>query len=105
MRNGSHFRARPRNFDGGKGRLTSIASGRLSEPPLPRSPLVNEYPVSTRPVRKKLDHSTHYPARFGATFFITICCEAGLQISFVERISRRCCSKPAVVITILRNGI
>jgi putative transposase len=37
---------------------------------------VNKYPVSTRPVRKQLDHSTHYPARFGATFFITICCEA-----------------------------
>ena len=39
-------------------------------------PLVNKYPVSTRPVRKQLDHSTHYPARFGTTFFITICCEA-----------------------------
>jgi REP element-mobilizing transposase RayT len=37
---------------------------------------VNQYPASTRPVRKQLDHSTHYPARFGATFFITICCEA-----------------------------
>jgi len=37
---------------------------------------VNTYPVSTRPVRKQLDPSTHYPARFGATFFITICCEA-----------------------------
>jgi putative transposase len=37
---------------------------------------VNKYPVSTRPVRKQLDHSTHYPARFGATFFITIRCEA-----------------------------
>ena len=42
----------------------------------PRSPLVNTYPVSTRPVRKQLDPSTHYPVRFGATFFITICCEA-----------------------------
>jgi len=48
----------------------------LSEPPLPGSPLLNKYRVSTRPVRKQLDHSTHYPARFGATFFITICCEA-----------------------------
>jgi putative transposase len=37
-------------------------------------PPLNKYP--TRPVRKQLDHSTHYPARFGATFFITICCEA-----------------------------
>jgi len=28
-----------------------------------------------RPIRTQLDHSTHYAARFGATFFITICCE------------------------------
>jgi REP element-mobilizing transposase RayT len=56
--------------------LTSIARERFSEPPLPGSPLVNKYPVSTRLVQKQLDHSTHYPARFGATFFITICCEA-----------------------------
>ena len=56
--------------------MTSIARERFSEPPLPGSPVVNQYPVSTRPVRKQLDHSTHYPARFGATFFITICCEA-----------------------------
>ena len=56
--------------------MTSIARERFSEPPLPGSPLVNQYPVSTRPVRKQLDHSTHYPARFGATFFITICWEA-----------------------------
>jgi hypothetical protein len=28
---------------------------------------VKKYPVFTRPVRKQLDHSTHYPARFGAT--------------------------------------
>ena len=27
------------------------------------------------PVRTSLDHSTHYAARFGATFFITVCCE------------------------------
>jgi REP element-mobilizing transposase RayT len=56
--------------------LTSIARERFSEPPRPGSPLVNQYPASTRPVRKQLDHSTHYSARFGATFFITICCEA-----------------------------
>jgi putative transposase len=37
---------------------------------------VKKQPLSTRPVRKQLDHSTHYPARFGATFFITICCQA-----------------------------
>ena len=56
--------------------MTSIARERFSEPPLPGSPLLNKYRVSTRPVRKQLDHSTHYPARFGATFFITICCDA-----------------------------
>ncbi len=56
--------------------MTLIARERFGEPPLPGSPLLNKYRVSTRPVRKQLDHSTHYPARFGATFFITICCEA-----------------------------
>jgi REP element-mobilizing transposase RayT len=35
---------------------------------------VKKYPVSTRPVRKQLDHSIHYPARFGGSFFIAICC-------------------------------
>ena len=29
----------------------------------------------TRPVRKQLDHSVHLHGRFGATYFITICCE------------------------------
>jgi REP element-mobilizing transposase RayT len=62
--------------------LTSIARERFSEPPLPGSPLTNKYSVSTPPVRKQLDHSTHYPARFGAISFITICCEARLQIQF-----------------------
>jgi putative transposase len=37
---------------------------------------MNSSPAHSRPVRKHLDHSTHYSARFGATFFITICCEA-----------------------------
>jgi REP element-mobilizing transposase RayT len=31
---------------------------------------------SGHPIRTQLD-STHYAARFGATFFITICCERG----------------------------
>ena len=30
---------------------------------------------STRPFRKHLDHTTHFDARFGATFFVTICCQ------------------------------
>ena len=37
---------------------------------------MNSHPAYSRPIRTQLDHSTHYPARFGATFFITICCEA-----------------------------
>src|SRR5438477_4591702 len=37
---------------------------------------MNSRLARTRPTRKHLDHSTHYFARFGATFFITICCEA-----------------------------
>jgi REP-associated tyrosine transposase len=28
----------------------------------------------SRPVRKELDHSIHFHGRFGATYFITICC-------------------------------
>jgi REP-associated tyrosine transposase len=31
--------------------------------------------ASTRPVRKQLDHSAHFHGRFGATYFITICCQ------------------------------
>ncbi len=37
---------------------------------------MNKYPFPLGRFEKQLDHSTHYPARFGATFFITICCEA-----------------------------
>jgi putative transposase len=37
---------------------------------------MNEYPVSTRPVRKTTGSFNSLSARFGATFFITICCEA-----------------------------
>jgi putative transposase len=33
------------------------------------------HPTSTRPVRKQLDHSAHFHGRFGATYFITICCQ------------------------------
>jgi putative transposase len=32
--------------------------------------------ASNLPVRKILDHRIHFHGRFGATFFITICCEA-----------------------------
>ena len=39
---------------------------------------MNKYPFPLGRFEKQLDHSTHYPARFGATFFITICCEAGV---------------------------
>src|SRR5438477_10475038 len=37
---------------------------------------MNKYPFPLGRFEKQLDRSTHYPARFGATFFITICCEA-----------------------------
>ena len=33
------------------------------------------HPTSTRPVRKQLDHSAHFHGRYGATYFITICCQ------------------------------
>jgi hypothetical protein len=36
---------------------------------------MNKDAVSTRPVRKELDHSIHFHGRFGATYFITICCQ------------------------------
>ena len=31
-------------------------------------------PKSTKPVRKSLDHTTHFAGRFGAIYFVTICC-------------------------------
>jgi REP element-mobilizing transposase RayT len=34
---------------------------------------VNTEATTTRPVRKRLDHSGSFHSRFGATFFITIC--------------------------------
>jgi hypothetical protein len=46
---------------------------------------MNEGRDSARPVRTQLDHSTHYAARFGATFFITICCE--------RRVANQLCRK------------
>src|SRR5438105_3229339 len=33
------------------------------------------YPQPIKPVRKNLDHTTHFAGRFGATYFLTICCE------------------------------
>jgi putative transposase len=30
---------------------------------------------STKPVRKSLDHTTHFAGRFGAIYFLTICCQ------------------------------
>ena len=33
------------------------------------------YPQSTKPVRKRLDHTTHFAGRFGANYFVTICCD------------------------------
>jgi len=32
-------------------------------------------PQPTKPVRKQLDHTTHFAGRFGAIYFVTICCE------------------------------
>ncbi len=29
----------------------------------------------TKRVRKKLDHTTHFAGRFGAIYFVTICCQ------------------------------
>ncbi|PZR71616.1 MAG: hypothetical protein DLM73_15565 [Chthoniobacterales bacterium] len=37
---------------------------------------VNDDNRSTRPVRKRLDHTTHFAGRFGAVYFVTICCHA-----------------------------
>jgi putative transposase len=35
---------------------------------------VTNNPASIRPGRKQLDHTIHFHGRFGATYFITICC-------------------------------
>jgi putative transposase len=40
-----------------------------------RPSAVSNDEVPARPVRKILDHTTHFHGRFGATFFVTICCE------------------------------
>src|SRR5438067_4488055 len=32
------------------------------------------HPRSTKPVRKQLDHTTHFAGRFGAIYFVAICC-------------------------------
>jgi putative transposase len=31
--------------------------------------------IPSRPIRKILAHTTHFHGRFGATFFVTVCCE------------------------------
>jgi len=36
---------------------------------------MNKNAGSARPVRKRLDRSIHFHGRFGATYFITICCK------------------------------
>src|SRR5437016_2522595 len=36
---------------------------------------MNKDAVSIQPARKELDHSIHFHGRFGATYFITICCQ------------------------------
>jgi REP-associated tyrosine transposase len=33
------------------------------------------HPARRRPVRKQLDHSAHFHGRFGATYFVSICCQ------------------------------
>jgi putative transposase len=33
------------------------------------------YPQRMKPVRKRLDHATHFAGRFGAIYFVTICCD------------------------------
>jgi hypothetical protein len=71
--------------------LTSIACGRFNTAsPIETCRDVNKNANSARTVRKHLDHSTHYAARFVATFFITICCET--------RAVNQLCRKPAAAV-------
>jgi hypothetical protein len=44
---------------------------------------------SGRPIRREPDHSTHYAARFGATFFITICCESRVANQLCRKVVAR----------------
>jgi putative transposase len=37
---------------------------------------MSNHTASTRSVRKTLDHTIHFHGRFGATYFITICCKS-----------------------------
>ena len=41
----------------------------------PNRPSRSSKTTRIRPVRKQLDHSIHFHGRFGATYFITICCQ------------------------------
>ena len=36
---------------------------------------MSDKPASARPVRKPPNHSVHFHGRFGATYFVTICCQ------------------------------
>jgi putative transposase len=60
---------------GQEGQVGAIDLNRPRAVPVNPFPHMNEGRDSARPVRTQLDHSTHYAARFGAIFFITICCE------------------------------
>ena len=53
-----------------------------------RRPMSNH---ERRPVRKPLDHSIHFHGRFGATYFITICCEK-------RGLNQLCKEKTAIVL-------
>jgi putative transposase len=39
----------------------------------------------TRPVRKQLDHTAHFHGRFGAMYFVTICCQSRRQNQLCRR--------------------
>jgi REP-associated tyrosine transposase len=45
-----------------------------------------------RTFRKRLDHTTHFAGRFGAIYFITVCCQ--------QRGSNQLCHKPAADVLI-----
>ena len=42
-------------------------------------------PKSKSFIRKPLDHSIHFAGRFGATYFITLCCEAKAKNQLCQR--------------------
>ena len=53
----------------------TISRNQVGAIDLNRPPPVSSNTATNRPARKPLNHTAHSRGRFGATYFITICCQ------------------------------